>query len=1071
MSSNFNQQSPQLIEPPYHKRRQVALYIVITIAVIGLIVSLLSQPIAGLENQQDNILNRLAWFAQIVVSFIVILAAVVQLVGVSIRDLFNTTMAKTSIEAFPFDVIQDYDNLLDYLFPDPKNPLISDRKIKYLPQISEETDIAFRQKRMLLIHGKSKTGKTREACELLKRWWYTNPTILIAKRHVGLYPPFKIPENLPNRNLVIIFDDIDHYLGDINALRKLEETLQFFESICHNRGELHVIATARHEQEFWKKLHYDSSQPPWNRFELVQSNLLTAENAYKVINELSTMAEISIEPDLVKNIANKNDGTFLNLALAFRGWISQNISILTQDHINAFEGDIKNTWRRRYEDLIKLRPDTNPVYAAIDFIQSQDIPLHPVVILGLATLMGLSRRYLFISGLIIHLQNLSIMSPKLNWYRKLTRKYIKATTFNLTVTYTIFYLLLYIPLRFLPTGTILETPLSIYWPVFLFSVFFLFISFFPSLLSRIWKTKLNKTIESLMFLVIEEVPTHQEEIRPYENQFDGNGSTNNWDIKNYSGKIREPGFIGYVSEEIASTYLLLSDYMQQEGDISSANKFASLAQKILPQDPRPLFALGKIKIDEGNFNAALDLLKQSQNLYLRSNSSIYIGGWCALSYFHMGEFDQAETLAKETLREIPDDQLSLWVLALSQLNQKKINEGRKNIQRASSLKGATPSWVKQALEATGISEESWYKKILDKQKTVKKIMPFIKGLMFSLLIIVLGVSFLSPFGFLHNLSPLQVIDATLYAFPNVPFLFVIRGNAYHDLGEYQKSVADYSEAIRIEPNDAYVYSMRGNTYNYYLHEYEKAIEDYTEVIRINPNDADAYGNRGGVYLRTGEYQNAVTDYTQAMLLNPDNGGVYNWNRGLAYSELGEKEMAVSDFTNAFFLRNSADWMFSCGNNSSCWSAAVQFLSNSITINPNDAVSYNYRGIAYNYISDYDKAIADFTEAIRIDPKFHNAYNWRGVIYNKIGRFDKAIPDLTQALLLYPMYSNAFYERANAYYKLGAFEKSIIDYTEAIRINSKYADAYYGRSLAYEAFGKYTEAANDLKVYKELIGTP
>jgi Flp pilus assembly protein TadD len=46
--------------------------------------------------------------------------------------------------------------------------------------------------------------------------------------------------------------------------------------------------------------------------------------------------------------------------------------------------------------------------------------------------------------------------------------------------------------------------------------------------------------------------------------------------------------------------------------------------------------------------------------------------------------------------------------------------------------------------------------------------------------------------------------------------------------------------------------------------------DYTQAIRLNPNDVAAYINRGHVYERKGEYTSARTDYTRALQLDPNN---------------------------------------------------------------------------------------------------------------------------------------------------------------------------------------------------------
>jgi tetratricopeptide (TPR) repeat protein len=45
---------------------------------------------------------------------------------------------------------------------------------------------------------------------------------------------------------------------------------------------------------------------------------------------------------------------------------------------------------------------------------------------------------------------------------------------------------------------------------------------------------------------------------------------------------------------------------------------------------------------------------------------------------------------------------------------------------------------------------------------------------------------------------------------------------------------------------------------------DKAIADFTQVIRINPNDAKMYNNRGNAYDDKGELDMAIVDYNQAL---------------------------------------------------------------------------------------------------------------------------------------------------------------------------------------------------------------
>ena len=98
--------------------------------------------------------------------------------------------------------------------------------------------------------------------------------------------------------------------------------------------------------------------------------------------------------------------------------------------------------------------------------------------------------------------------------------------------------------------------------------------------------------------------------------------------------------------------------------------------------------------------------------------------------------------------------------------------------------------------------------------------------------------------------------------------YLLRGNDYDNLGQYEKAIKDYDEAIRLDPQRAVAYYNRGFTYDN-LGQYEKAIQDYDEAIRLDPQDALAYYNRGVAYYQLGQQEQADRDFAKAQELGDD----------------------------------------------------------------------------------------------------------------------------------------------------------------------------------------------------------
>ncbi|MDR1149287.1 MAG: tetratricopeptide repeat protein [Spirochaetaceae bacterium] len=122
-----------------------------------------------------------------------------------------------------------------------------------------------------------------------------------------------------------------------------------------------------------------------------------------------------------------------------------------------------------------------------------------------------------------------------------------------------------------------------------------------------------------------------------------------------------------------------------------------------------------------------------------------------------------------------------------------------------------------------------------------------------------------------------------------------RGAEHYQSGEVDLAIADFSEAICLDPNDAGVYYMRGNMYFLNKNDHDKAIADFDRAIKLDRNDAEAYYYRGLAYqMGRKDFAHAITDFTEALRLDPDNEKAH-YHRGMAYYLLGDNNMANADF--------------------------------------------------------------------------------------------------------------------------------------------------------------------------------
>lgn len=213
-----------------------------------------------------------------------------------------------------------------------------------------------------------------------------------------------------------------------------------------------------------------------------------------------------------------------------------------------------------------------------------------------------------------------------------------------------------------------------------------------------------------------------------------------------------------------------------------------------------------------------------------------------------------------------------------------------------------------------------------------------------------------------------------------------RGLAHQAKGDFDRAIADYTEAVRVDPRFVFGHLNRGWAHNE-KREYSSAIVNLNEAIRLDPRLAAAWNQRGIALRNQGQLDMALADFTQAIRLAPKYARAYA-GRGRTQIERHEPEKALAD------------------------------LDIAVKLDPGSAAARSYRGWALNELRQFDKALVEFDAAIRLDPQYAGSYNNRAIAAWAKGDLERALADFSAAIARDPAYVNAFMNRGRLYQERG-----------------------------------------------------
>ena len=240
-----------------------------------------------------------------------------------------------------------------------------------------------------------------------------------------------------------------------------------------------------------------------------------------------------------------------------------------------------------------------------------------------------------------------------------------------------------------------------------------------------------------------------------------------------------------------------------------------------------------------------------------------------------------------------------------------------------------------------------------------------------------------------------------------------RATSLYAMGETDRALSDYGDAIRVDPGNSLAYLGRGVLLASRKRAYNRAIEDFDKVLALQPDNVDTLIARGNAYSQIGDNGRALADLDRAIQLAPDNAQAYVI-RGLANNRRDQKQLAMQDYEAA------------------------------LKITPR-----------------YPQALADYDMAIKLEPGMGRAYNNRCLIRAITGKdLVAGLQDCDTAQKLMPLNLDVRDTRGFIYLKLGDPRLAVKVYDDALDVDPNRPLALYGRGIARSMIGETREADAD-----------
>ena len=319
-------------------------------------------------------------------------------------------------------------------------------------------------------------------------------------------------------------------------------------------------------------------------------------------------------------------------------------------------------------------------------------------------------------------------------------------------------------------------------------------------------------------------------------------------------------------------------------------------------------------------------------------------------------------------------------------------------------------------------------------------------------------------------------------------IYSVRFEIFKMMGDYNKAIAEISNAIKFSPDKKTTQSLLETRadYHFWKDNYSASIKDYQQILKLNPQNSQIKVAiaRSVIYeqeeklektgkINSAELKKALNLVNEVITIEPDYYAAYKF-RVRTHFLLGNSVAAIRD---AYFFRSTQSTIVTSMSNDEGAKfaeknffiyanmdsvAAAKILLEEIAKTPDKPLPYYLLALHCISPESSEKGIEMLTQAInKTDRELNELLILRAKFYYSSKDYDNALTDLHIAKQQNDSNAYIFYLEGTLYNKIENWEAAAKSFGECIRIKPDIVDGYIKRSNAYQKMKNFDLAQADL----------